>query len=148
MKIPVHYVDRPGFTSEYLSEKSPVVEVQIGYVSQAGPKLKTVRALIDTGADDIFVDESVLIECGCPVASDRTSVRSAHGTKDHAVYEAFINFPAAQLGLRTQVISSDYAPGERSYQAVFGTRFLELGVLVIDPNGESYFTVGPQKDKP
>jgi hypothetical protein len=101
IKIPVNYVDRPGFTSLLLSEKSPTIEVVIGFIPEpiegdpiaTAPKLFTVRALVDTGADDIFVDERLLAQCGCPKIGT-TDVRSTHRTTGHDIHKAHILFPA------------------------------------------------------
>jgi predicted aspartyl protease len=143
IRLPILYVDRPGFTSNMLSEKSPVIDVVIGFVkenSQTKPKLRNTRALIDTGADDIFVDERLLIDCGCPRLDRGSDVRTVHGTVAHHRYLATMLFPDHDLRQEVEVISTAYEPGVRAYEAVFGTRFLELGVLVIDPQGESHFT--------
>jgi hypothetical protein len=143
IRLPILYVDRPGFTSSLWSEKSPVIDVVIGFVSeppQEKPKLWNARALIDTGTDDIFVDERLLIDCGCPRLDQGSSVRTVHGTLAHDRYQATILLPDHDLLQQVEVIAAKFEPGVRAYTAVFGTRFLELGVLVIDPQGESHFT--------
>ncbi len=140
IRIPIFYVDRPGFRSNLLSEKSPVINVTIGHVDETKHRLRNLRALIDTGADDIFVDEALLIDCGCPILPTSSAVRTTHATKMHPMYRATMLFPDHDLLQQVDVISNDYPRGTRAYEAIFGTRFLELGTLVLNPQGESHFT--------
>lgn len=141
-RIPIHYVDRPGFKSQLLSEKSPVIDVVIGHIAPDGSnRLRNLKALIDSGADDIFVDEALLKDCGCPLLESTSDVRTLHGTKSSRMYRVSMLFPEQDVLNELDVIATDYPRGVRAYEAVFGTRFLELGVLVLDPQGESHFTI-------
>ena len=94
LEIPIRYTERPGSDTVDVTTKSPTVEVVIGFDPNADmddqkrPKGKfiEVTALIDTGADEIFVDEVLLSRCDCPKVSKTAHVKSAHLTKGHEVF--------------------------------------------------------------
>jgi predicted aspartyl protease len=147
LEIPIRYTERPGSDPADITTKSPTVEVVIGFdpnadmndQKQPTGKFIKVTALIDTGADDIFVDEVLLSRCDCPKVSKTAHVKTVHLTTGHEVFLAHFFFPASGLKTEMEVIASKIQDGTRAYAAVFGTRFLELGRLVIDPKGKSHF---------
>jgi predicted aspartyl protease len=145
-RIPVQYVDRPGQKGKLPREKSPVIEVGIGH----NDNFRRVRALIDTGADDIVVDERLLEVTGCPKTQQTARVSTQHDARDHAVHEAtiIIEVVGAQARFTAPVVSTKIDQSSKAYAAVFGTSFLELGRLVLDPNGERTlpFAMTPSSD--
>ncbi|MBN9335286.1 hypothetical protein [Devosia sp.] len=97
----------------------------------------SVLALVDTGADLLAVDDRVLAALSCPKNGDVHGVRTAHGETDHFRYDIEIEFPAALAPSRIDVTGIDLTG--KSYLAILGVPLLELGVLHVDPRGESYF---------
>jgi predicted aspartyl protease len=152
IRIPVIYVDRPRHTGTLPRGKSPTVEVVIGFDPDLNmddrhpPKGKfrkfvRARALVDTGADEIFLDEKLVSRTGCPVIEGPAmTVKSPHGEKIHDRHRAQIIFPYVGLKAEVEVFSAEIQDGTRAYDAIFGTSFLELGCLVVDPRGDSHFT--------
>jgi predicted aspartyl protease len=135
--FPVIYVDRPGQKGTLAREKSPVIEVVIGWQTS----FKKVRALVDTGADDIFVDEGLLELTGCQRLKQRMRVRTQHGEMDHAIFRATLIFPAeTDLRCDLDVVAAKIGDGNKAYSAILGTSFLEMGRLVIEPEAKSCFT--------
>jgi len=138
MTIPIEYVDRPGNrVGASLTEKSPIIEVEIGF----GEKLEKVRALVDTGAHNILVDEGLIARTECPIVPGRTSLIATKDARTiHPMYKAQIVFPSIQAKGEVAVVSAKIQDGTKAFDAVFGTQFLELGRLVIDTRGKSHFT--------
>ena len=96
------------------------------------------RALIDTGADDIYFDSRVIKEIGVPETGERAKIKTIHSETEEKFYSIIIQFdggPSATLS----VLSADIDDGTRAYDAIFGYRFLELGTLTLNPNGNSCF---------
>lgn len=153
-RIPVVYTDRPGSTSAELVDKSPTIEVVLGFdpghdMSADGkpPRGKFIktRALIDTGADDIFVDEKLLQMTMCPVIPGTiTIVKTAYNTVGRPRHTVQMTFPGHQLMAQVEATPAPLDDGTRAYCAIFGTRFLEKGTLVLNPMGESYFDFAPE----
>jgi hypothetical protein len=147
MRIAVRYTRRPGPNSGLLIECSPTIDVMIGYdplgdrkdAGQPPGIFVPVRALIDSGADEIIVDKEILQQCGCPRVGS-IMVKSPHGIQEHEKFRAQMFFADSGFKSEVEVISHDLRDGMRVYDAIFGTRFLEFGILVLNPSGESYFS--------
>lgn len=95
------------------------------------------RALVDTGAAMLHVDQGLLTQLGCPETGETQNLQTIHGVQAHPFHKVFIGFPASKSGAEVEVVSLDLMG--RAYQAIFGTIFLELGVLHLDLRGDSYF---------
>jgi hypothetical protein len=151
VKLPVIYVHRPtGSASDDICSKSPVVDVAVGWSErgQSDRKLFKVRALVDSGADEIYIDHSILTQAKCPeIAGQTAQVKSQHGLKTHKLHQAVILFPGLNAEGQMMVVAAEFDPATYAYQAVFGTKFLELGELVLNPRGESHFTIHSQSTK-
>ena len=108
-----------------------------------------VRALMDTGADDIFVDKKILGDTECPTVQSLGVIKSVHKTTVHIMRQAriaIIGGPGAIF--EAPVVSAQIQDGTKAYDAVFGTSFLEMGRLVIEPEAESQFTFHADKSSP
>jgi predicted aspartyl protease len=146
LRIPITYTRRPGPDAGLMVERSPTIEIVIGYapnaqsnfVKAADARFCKVRALIDTGADEIHVDRQLLLQCGCPVVGT-SNVTTPDVSQANKRYRAQLVHPELGLEGEVEVISHDWGDLPRVYKAILGTRFLELGRLVIEPHGESYF---------
>lgn len=95
------------------------------------------RALVDTGSAMLHVDQGLLKQLGCPEIGETQNLQTIHGVQAHPFHKVFLGFPASKSGAEVEVVSLDLTG--RSYQAIFGTIFLELGTLHLDLRGESYF---------
>jgi hypothetical protein len=143
MKLPVVYTHRPaGSPADELASKSPVTEVVIGWGELGRPnrRMFTARALVDSGADEIYVDRRLLADANCPeVPGKSAQIATAHGLRTHKVHRAVILYPGLNAEGALEVVATEIDAATKAYQAVFGTKFLELGRLTLDPRGESYF---------
>ena len=128
-------------------DRSPTIELVIGYAPNAqsnyiksvGAKFVPVKACIDTDCDEIHVNRDLLIDCGCPVVGS-SHVLGAFASQASKRHLAQLIYPDLGLEGEVEVLSHDWGDRPKVYQAILGTRFLELGQLVLDPHGESYFT--------
>lgn len=97
------------------------------------------KALIDTGADLLALDETMLQSRGCIRTGEVHGVRTVNGEKECHRYRVIIEFPAIEARSEIEVTGMDLR--DRAYQAIFGVPLLELGILHVDPRHESYSEV-------
>ncbi|MCW0979195.1 hypothetical protein OK142_00080 [Agrobacterium sp. BT-220-3] len=151
VSIPVIFADRPGFETVSGAYKSPVIEIGLGYDIRAfqtgqlvrGSKIFRVRALMDTGADDFFVDAKLLDEMNAPFTDDVAEIRTAHQVSSARKRKVHMFISEFGHCSEIDVIPMNFSDGTRAYQAVFGLRFMEIGKLTIDMRGKSQFTMHP-----
>jgi predicted aspartyl protease len=115
------------------SMRFPMMQIDFG----CGTKGIHATALIDTGADLMAVDETVLLGLGCRRTGDVHGVRTVNGEKDYHRYSVFIEFPAIEAAAEIEVTGLNLTG--KAYQAILGAPLLELGILHLDPRHESYF---------
>lgn len=93
--------------------------------------------MLDTGSAMLHVDRGLLNHLGCPPTGEMQPLKTIHGVESHPFHRIFLAFPTTRSGAEVDVVALDLSG--RSYQAILGTQFLELGVLHLDLKGESYF---------
>ncbi|ESY56605.1 hypothetical protein X744_06020 [Mesorhizobium sp. LNJC372A00] len=74
-RLTVHYATRPGFEDDPDSLKSPVIDLAVGFA----PTFRKIRALIDTGADEILLDAGIVQTLTAPRTGAVASVKTVHG---------------------------------------------------------------------
>lgn len=149
VRIPVIYADRPGWEGVQGAFKSPVIDLGIGFDPNgnaddnkpfAPGTLLNARALIDTGADDFVVDLKLLKAANAPRSPAGTmQVKTVHGQTAVPLFRVHMMFPGTLFKAELDVAGMDINDGSRAYNAIFGYRFFETGVLTLNPRGESYF---------
>ncbi|MDW9670260.1 hypothetical protein GOB27_27285 [Sinorhizobium meliloti] len=146
-RIPVRHVDRPGYEQVAGAFKSPIIEIGLGFDPQclstgyrsAQSKIYRVRALLDTGADEIHVDTSLLDKWGAPKLLTQATIKSVHGIDTVLKRQVHLFVSEASICAEVDVVPTQLSDGTRAYDAIFGMRFLEMGRLVLDVSGSSYF---------
>jgi len=109
-----------------------------------------VDALVDTGADGVFIDEDFAEKHGF-VASGMTEVSSAGHTGMHKIYPAhfqLVDDAAAHFTQTARFISNPLRKNGRKYDLVLGTLFLCNGTLIMDFPNKIFrfrFTTQPKK---
>lgn len=147
-RLKIEYKKYPGS-----SIIRPLVEFEFGFsdVDEQIAKGNTLQgtkftgiALVDTGADGIFVKKAMLEACGCTQVTGTAGVPVTWGDKPEItsnLYLAHAYFPAIDRTFRFGVF--DAVMDRQDYQVILGTSFLQHGKLTIDIKGESYFDFHP-----
>lgn len=147
IRIPITLARRPGYEHDPQSFVSPVIPVTIAAIPEASSDgiirptaALPTRALLDSGADLIGVDERLLQRIGARnLGPDGGSTKTIHGEQIHDTYLVNLLIPGMSHPFGARVTGLPYKDHSRAYEAVFGMAFLKLGRLVIDVAGESYF---------
>ena len=120
------------------------------FTSAPGTDHIIVNALIDTGADGVFIDEEFAERHGF-LSSGTTIVQSASHTSMQSVYPALFQLVDDAAGHYTQAASFTSSPlrkNGRKYDVVLGTLFLCNGSLVMDfPSRIFRFEFATKPDK-
>lgn len=120
------------------------VDQQVAHGNTLKGQIFTAVALVDTGADGVFVKKAMLEACGCTRVTWAGSTPTAWGDKAETrsdLWLAHAYFPAIDRTLRLGVF--DAVMDKQDYQVILGTSFLEYGRATFDPKGESYFDFHP-----
>lgn len=120
-----------------MNSEGKVLKPMIDVVLANGTKAINCVALIDTGTDLLVVDERILKGLSCPRTDTVIEMTTVHGRVEHDQYIVEMEFPSAGAGAAVDVVAAKLE--DRPYQAIFGIRFLDLGVLHLDFRGESFF---------
>lgn len=127
MDIPVHLIKRPGTFPNDLAHSAPCVEMQIR--NSPGSDPVTVMALIDTGADGIYVDEGIVAELSAPTLAVEPVHSANHigsGTKHAGI---FLVLPS--LHFQSLYLSSPLRASGRNYDAVLGRSIFTMVDLLV-----------------
>jgi predicted aspartyl protease len=117
----------------------PNISVEIGFdpryeVGAGGPpSLASDRlpGLIDTGADESYIDASLASTLNLPVA-DRRELVVASGVVDTAVHLAQIYVPDLDATIYGQFASVNLTEGEQTHYALIGRTFLRHFNMAYD----------------
>lgn len=117
--------------------------------SITGSKRLTVTALIDTGADGMYIDSDFAERNGFQ-SSHTATVSSASLTREEKVYPALFQLPdSSSHSLQTaNFIASPLRANGRKYDAILGMMFLSNGILTMDFDSHIYrfeYTTKPNK---
>lgn len=127
MEIPVHLIKRSGNFPDDLAHSAPCVEMQIRNSLDGAPV--TVMALIDTGADAIYVDEGVVAELNAPALAVEP-IHGANFTGSGTKHSGIFLIPPA-LRFQCQYLSTQLRANGRNYDAVLGRSIFTMVDLLI-----------------
>ncbi|WP_434642093.1 retroviral-like aspartic protease family protein [Klebsiella sp. I138] len=124
----------------------PVIPVTIrpsspeDHAKDIGGKTKQVFALIDTGADDFYVDEALVEELTLPIKkeSEPATVISGLNNEKTTIHHAIIRLIDTDIecGITMhKIITSKLGLG---YQIILGMDIIRRGTLVLDPVNHIY----------
>lgn len=147
IRIPITLARRPGYENDPQSFTSPVINVAIASVPEVSQNciatkatVQQIRALVDTGADLIGVDERLLKSIGATsLGPELATTKSIHGEHTHNTYFVSLLLPGVSSPIGVAVTGLQFKDNSRAYEAIIGMQLLKLGRVVIDAAGESYF---------
>lgn len=147
IRIPITLARRPGYEDDPHSFVSPVIPVTIAAIPEAASDgvirptaAQPTRALLDSGADLIGVDERLLQRIGARnLGPDGGPTKTIHGEHTHDTYLVNFLIPGVSHPIGARVTGLPYKDNSRAYEVIFGMAFLKLGRFVLDPAGESCF---------
>jgi hypothetical protein len=137
-RLPVQYIDRPGGVSDRPFGKSPVIRVVVSH--PAGKPSLEINALIDSGADDIYLDARIIAQLGCRPSGQSVLTKAGGRLSSSPYCDVRFDFPQVPSYFDGRAVMQLVDDGTTAYAAIFGTIFLEMGQLVLNPKGESHFT--------
>lgn len=120
-----------------LTGDGPTILVDIGFdpTWRRGtipiPKDRDIAALIDTGAQECFIDVDLATHLGLPVV-DRREVAGSHGKHEVDVYLAQIHIPALVFTQYGKFAGAYLHSGGLQYEVLMGRTFLENFTLMYD----------------
>lgn len=149
VRIPVFFVDPAGGLAAEPWQGKPCIRVVFHYDTKAGTGerviygVKETVALLDTGANLIFADPTLIAGAGCPAVGTAT-VAGATSTIQSTTHSAHLLFPAFGTQIGITAVSTPLLQQGRAYGLILGMRFLEFGTLHLDfPRGEFWFDYDP-----
>jgi predicted aspartyl protease len=105
------------------------------YVAGAGkiPNLteKSVHALVDTGAEESFIDNDLAVRLNLPVV-DKQHVSGSAGRHEVNVYLAQIHVPSITFTIYGRFGGVDLAAGGQRHHALIGRTFLKSFVMTYN----------------
>ncbi len=147
-KLEIQFAERPGFEGVEDSFRSPVVYVGMGYDPQCNfakyppfdPKLvQGISVLLDTGADEMMVDEDLLDSVGAPFVAETSTIKTMHGVEEIKRRKMLLVIKELGIAEECEVVPMKISDGTRAYSAIFGMKFIGLGRLILDMQGDSFF---------
>ena len=115
-----------------LALHGPTLRVEIGFdpdFSSGGsghPNLPIEQfpAIVDTGAEENYIDSTLAEELRLPMLQDRQTISSALGSAEVSVYAAQIYIPALEYTIVGDFAGINLASGDLAHRAVIGRSFL------------------------
>ncbi len=122
-----------------LEERGAVIGVDIGYdptyktedKAPPTPGIKTVTALIDTGADQSCIDDGLAAKLGLQVI-DRLPLGGVHGVQLVNIYNAQVHVPRLKFTAYGPFAGVDLTAGGSPFEALLGRTFLRHFSLAYD----------------
>lgn len=110
-----------------------------------GGKTKQVYALIDTGADDYYVDRKLVKELQLPVTAGVKTARLVSGvsSSNTTMHNAIITVDEIAHSFGTRFMSVKTSEFGHGYQVILGCDFIRRGSLVLDPENNIYTLTFP-----
>lgn len=112
-----------GFDATYQPQQWPLTVPM--------PTIRGVRALVDTGAGECFIDDQLAIQLGLP-AIDRRKVAGISGVKETVMYLAQLHIPTLGFTMYGEFGGVDLAAGGQPHRALIGRSFLQRCTLIYD----------------
>ncbi|WP_047933876.1 retropepsin-like aspartic protease [Pseudomonas putida] len=145
---PIYFLQQGDQLTE-TAERSPITPVVRILLQPAlpsspfdpipGAPLHEMTALIDTGAEGVYIDEDFANQNG--FLSERTmTVHSASATTIEPVYPALFILQGSSTHYKqaAEFTSVPLRKNGRHYDAILGMQFLSNGVLVMDFDSHTY----------
>ena len=102
-----------------------------------GGEVANVLALIDTGADDCYVDEAFANRLLMPEIG-KTELMGATSTIESGVVNTQIKFSNSEEMFGTTMIKTPLRANGRKYDVIIGMKIIKLGALIMDPSRSIY----------
>jgi hypothetical protein len=122
----------------------PGLVVLVGPPSAGDPKVpdnpQQHLALIDTGATQSCIDESLAVDLHLPLV-DKVMIGGSAGAKEHNVYLAVISAPALGRYQYGKFAGVDLAGGGQLHRVLLGRTFL-AGILLVYDGMRAQVTIG------
>ncbi|MGE8302864.1 MAG: retropepsin-like aspartic protease [Pseudomonas kermanshahensis] len=140
--VVIEFMDKQGNVKSH-PPGAPVVKIVIGQVKASDPSYpsgqnqETVYALIDTGADDVYIDEALAARLQLHRTTSR-EVQGATSTIQSWAHAGFFRFSGTQKNYAADFVATPLAGNGRRYQVVFGMQLLDKGVLEMDFHRHTY----------
>lgn len=121
-------VDKAPAEDFVMSE--PMIRIGFHYTEgeqKSGMAIKytTCMALIDTGADGVYVDPSLIAHYNCPVAEGNSSL-TINGEKSSTAYKASLFIIEESHSMQMWVGALPFKPEAVRFRIVLGRRFLQF----------------------
>ena len=145
---PIYFLQQGDRLSD-TAERNPIIPVVRILLQPAlpskpfdpipGTPLLEITALIDTGAEGVYIDEDFARQHG--FLSERTmTIHSASATTIEPVYPALFILQGSSTHFKqaAEFASVPLRKNGRRYDAILGMQFLSNGVLVMDFDSRTY----------
>lgn len=100
-----------------------------------GGKTKQVYALIDTGADDYYVDQMLVSELDLPATAGIKTIQLVSGISESntTMHNAIMTVDEIAHSFGTRFCSIKTSEFGHGYQVILGCDFIRRGTLTMDP---------------
>ena len=131
MHIEIEHLEPFEGAGSYQFKRFPCIRILISAPDFPEPQvLEQLWALIDTGADHVFVDTEYMISKGAAPIANRPVNSSMIGS----IFNATIAIPSILTPSTIQVCGIDLSKDRLPYQIVLGRQFLASFRLEYDPS--------------
>lgn len=93
--------------------------------------IKTVNALIDTGASSCMIDKNLAEELGL-IAVDKAQVAGVNGSAEHLIYMAAILVPQLNIHQFGRFLAANLRSGGQEHEVLLGRDFLANTIMIYD----------------
>ncbi len=128
--LPITFIEPGGSPTADHVHGSPCLDITF---MSPGYRAAAVKGLIDTGADYVYLDRSVISLLNCPVVKTVTA-NGAPAT----VHQVTISLPSLRLELPIQVCAFNVRAQGNGFDAILGRQFLQHGRLIFDLRNGSW----------
>ncbi|EKP1128703.1 TPA: hypothetical protein M2O93_003467 [Klebsiella pneumoniae] len=135
--VKIQFMDKDGIIVPD-SSANPVIPIIIAASSEEdenkGVNVEhnvSTFALIDTGADDFYIDEKIIHQLSLPQVGTIT-VTTPLGVEERTIHHALISFTGDARAFGIKVVSTKMTENGANYHAVLGMRLISLGCLTLD----------------
>lgn len=112
-----------GFDKEWENNSEPAIVPT--------PRIKSVEALVDTGANDSCIDDLLAVQLNLPVI-DEQEIAGVGGQLKVKIYLAQIHIPALKETIYGTFAGVRLAAGGQIHKALIGRTFLRGFIMIYD----------------
>jgi hypothetical protein len=115
----------------------PTITVVVGHVppqnieNSTVQQIKSVSALIDTGASNCMIDTQLAKELNL-IAVDKALVAGVNGSSEHLIYMAAILVPQLDIHQFGKFLAANLKDGGQDHEVLLGRDFLANTVMIYD----------------